>query len=107
MFAGLEMVKYQDCYVKAEMYYWQNMSRNSSAEVDYLRVKDGKILPVEVKASTQGSMPSLWMFMRKRQLHNAVRTSLENFSQFDYSDPKDSSELRHVDVIPLYALSNL
>ncbi|MBO4813982.1 MAG: ATP-binding protein [Muribaculaceae bacterium] len=106
MFAGLEMVKYQDCYIKAEMYYWQNMTRNSSAEVDYLIVREGKVLPVEVKASTQGSMPSLWMFMRKRHLHKAIRTSLENFGQFDYCDHEEPTEIRHVDVVPLYALSN-
>lgn len=107
MFAGLEMLKYQDCFIKAEMFYWQNMTRNSSAEVDYLTTRNGKVLPVEVKASTQGSMPSLWMFMRKRRLHEAVRTSLENFGQYDYHDPELLNEQRHVEVIPLYALSNL
>ena len=66
-----------------------------------------KVLPVEVKANTQGSMQSLWIFMRKRQLHEAIRTSLENFGQFDHYDPKDNFEQRHVDIVPLYALSNL
>ncbi len=76
-------------------------------EVDYLRVRGGKVFPVEVKANTQGSMQSLWIFMRKRQLHEAIRTSLENFGQFDHYDPKDNFEQRHVDIVPLYALSNL
>lgn len=65
------------------------------------------VLPVEVKANTQGSMQSLWIFMRMRKLHEAIRTSLENFGQFDYEDPKDNFERRHVDIVPLYALSNL
>ena len=107
MFAGLEMQKYQACSKKAELHYWQNMSKNSSAEVDYITVQNGRILPVEVKASTQGSMQSLWIFMRKRRLHSAIRTSLENFGQLDYYDPEDNFEQRHVDIIPLYALSNL
>lgn len=47
------------------------------------------------------------MFMRKRHLSIAVRTSFENFGQFDYHDSEYPSEIRHVDVIPLYALSNL
>ncbi|GEM_PF-511049 len=44
-----------------------------------------------------------------RQVGNstAVRTSLENFGQFDHYDPKDHFEQRHVDIVPLYALSNL
>ena len=107
MFAGLEMQKYHDCFQKAEMHYWQNTVKGSNAEVDYLSVHNGQILPVEVKASTRGGMQSLWVFMGKRKLHNAIRTSLENFGQFDYYDPKDDNEQRHVDVIPLYALSNL
>jgi hypothetical protein len=107
MFAGLEMVKYHDCYQKAVMHYWQNMTKNSSAEIDYLITREGKVLPIEVKANTQGGMKSLWIFMRKRKLHEGIRTSLENFGQFDYYDPEDQFEQRHVNIIPLYALSNL
>ena len=107
MFAGLEMQKYYDCFQKAELYYWQNSTKNSSAEVDYLRVRNGVVLPVEVKASTQGSMQSLWIFMRKRKLHQAIRVSLENFGHFDYYDSEMNFEQRHVNVVPLYALSNL
>ena len=107
MFAGLEMIKYHDCFQKTEMHYWQNMTKNSSAEVDYLVAREGKVVPVEVKANTQGSMQSLWIFMRKRKLHEGIRTSLENFGQFDYYDPEDQFERRHIIVVPLYALSNL
>lgn len=107
MFAGLEMLKYHDCFQKPEMHYWQNMTKNSSAEVDYLVAREGKVVPVEVKANTQGSMQSLWIFMRKRKLHDGIRTSLENFGQFDYYDPEDQFEKRHINVLPLYALSNL
>ena len=64
--------------------------------MDYLRVRNGIILPVEVKANTQGSMQSLWIFMRKRKLHEAIRTSLENFGQFDHYDPEDELEQRHI-----------
>lgn len=107
MFAGLEMIKYRDCLQKPEMHYWENTAKGSNAEVDYLRVRNGQVLPVEVKANTQGSMQCLWVFMRMRKLHDAIRTSLENFGQFNYDDPKDNFERRHVDIIPLYALSNL
>jgi predicted AAA+ superfamily ATPase len=107
MFAGLEMQKYRDCFQKAEMHYWHNTNKGSNAEVDYLKAQNGKVLPIEVKANTQGGMQSLWIFMRKRHLQNAVRTSLENFGQFDYFDPEENFEQRHVDIIPLYVLSNL
>lgn len=107
MFAGLELMKYSDCLRKSELYYWQHMSKNGKAEVDYLVPMNGRVLPVEVKASTKGSMQSLYLFMRKRHLEHAVRTSLENFGRFEYDDPESENEIRHVDVIPLYALSNL
>lgn len=107
MFAGLEMQKYSDCFQKVEMHYWQNTAKGSQAEVDYLCVRGGKVLPMEVKASTQGAMQSLWVFMRKRNLHEAVRTSLESFGQLDYADPEDEFAVRHVDIVPLYALSNI
>lgn len=107
MFAGLELMKYGDCFIKARMHYWQHQSKNSNAEVDYLTAKDGRVLPIEVKASTKGSMQSLYLFMRKRQLSNAIRTSLENFSHFDYFDTEDNGASRHIEIIPLYALSNL
>ncbi len=42
--------------------------------------------------------------MREKRLHEAVRCSLENFGEFDYSDPKDNSEIRHVRIVPLYAM---
>lgn len=107
MFAGLEMQKYIDCFQKAELHYWQNVGKDSQAEVDYVTAKNGKVLPIEVKASTQGSMQSLWIFMRDHHLHDAIRTSLENFGQIYYYDAKDADAERHVDIIPLYALSNL
>ena len=89
------------------MYYWQNLSRGTNAEIDYLEAKDGVVVPIEVKATIRGSMQSLWLFMRKKSLSNAVRTSLENFGEFEYIDKESQNALRHVEVIPLYALSNL
>ena len=106
MFAGLELLKYHDCFTKPEMYYWQNASRNSQAEVDYVLARGGMVIPVEVKASVQGSMQSLWIFMRQHHLHDAIRSSLEPFGELVYYDPKDGDAERHVDIIPLYALSN-
>ncbi len=107
MFAGLEMQKYTDCFQKAEIHYWQNIGKDSQAEVDYVIAQNGKVLPIEVKANTQGSMQSLWIFLRSHNLHEAIRTSLENFGQLYYYDPKDGDAERHVDIIPLYAISNI
>ena len=49
--------------------------------------------------------------MRKKRLHAAVRTSMENFGSYDYTDPdtleNETSPVRHIEVYPLYALSKL
>lgn len=106
MFAGLEMIKYSDCFTKAESHYWERTGKKSQAEIDYVCAHNGRVLPVEVKASTQGGMQSLWIFLREHKLHNAIRTSLENFGQFYYYDKEDEGAERHVEIIPLYAISN-
>lgn len=107
MFTGLEMLKYHDDFTKANLYYWQSQQKNSQAEVDYVFPRCGHITPIEVKASAQGAMQSLWVFLRSHNLSKAIRTSLENFGQFYYYDPKDNNAERCVEIIPLYALSNL
>lgn len=45
--------------------------------------------------------------MRKKAIHHAVRTSLENFGTLEYIDKEAQNALCHIDVVPLYAMSNL
>jgi predicted AAA+ superfamily ATPase len=106
MVVGLEMVRHKNPIQKQKLFYWEKTG-NSTAEVDYLQIKDMAVLPIEVKASTQGGMKSLWTFMREKQLHQAVRCSLENFGTFDYADPQVDGEIRHVDIVPLYAMNKV
>lgn len=96
MTAGLELLKYSSPTQRHDLYYWQNLSRGAQAEVDYVIVKDMKAVPLEVKAGTIGSMKSMYRFMADKHLEYGIRTSLENFGALD-----------KVDIIPLYALSNL
>lgn len=100
MFAGLELLKAQDSFVKAELFYWQNTDKGTQSEIDYLTVIGGKIIPIEVKASTQGKMQSLHLFMQKRASAFGIRTSLENVASYVHDN-------RLIRVIPLYALSGI
>ncbi len=106
MFAGLELMKNHDCFQRVDLFYWQNMARGANAEIDYVEALQGKVVPIEVKANTRGSMQSLWLFMRKKGLTYAIRTSLENFGEFEYTDRTDGDACRHVAVVPLYALGS-
>ncbi len=105
MLAGLELLHYLTPNLRHELYYWVRQARNSTAEIDYLLSRDLKVLPFEVKAGVQGGMKSLWDFMREKKLYRAVRCSLENFGKFDYIDVKAEGAVRHVDIYPLYAMS--
>ena len=105
MLAGLEMLHYLTPNLHHDLYYWVRQAKNSTAEIDYLLPWNMKVLPFEVKAGVQGGMRSLWDFMREKKLDHAVRCSLENFGEFDYIDAEDESTVRHVDICPLYALS--
>ena len=84
--AGLEMLHYMEPNLRHELFYWVRMSKNSLAEIDYLLPSHLNILPIEVKAGNQGGMKSLWSFMREKHITEAVR---------------------HVNVFPLYAVSQI
>lgn len=107
LIAGLDLLHYKTPILRHELYYWVRQSKNSQVEVDYLTVRDMKVLLIEVKAGTQGGMKSLWMFMREKHLTEAVRCSLENFGSLEYIDKADGNTVRHVRICPLYALSQL
>ena len=106
MIAGLELLRYRTPNMRHELFYWVRKAKNAQAEVDYLVPYQSVVLPIEVKAGTQGGMKSLWLFMREKKLKNAVRASLENFGVFTYTDTEDKSE-RTVRVCPLFALSQM
>lgn len=107
MIAGLEIMKNMSGNLRHELYYWTREEKNSSSEIDYLEPYNAHVLPIEIKAETQGGMKSLWTFMREKKLDYAIRCSLENFGQFDYSDKLAREAVRHVDIVPLYAMSQL
>ena len=58
-FVGQELAASQGC----DLYYWAREARSSSAEVDYLAVRDGNIYAVEVKSGPAGKLRSLHMLL--------------------------------------------
>ncbi|MBR6066000.1 MAG: ATP-binding protein [Paludibacteraceae bacterium] len=107
MIAGLEIIKHMPNTLRHEMFYWVRMEKNSQAEVDYIEPYNGHILPIEIKAGTQGGMKSLWHFMRAKNLPYTIRCSLENFGQFDYIDKEAEGTTRHADIYPLYGIAQM
>jgi len=54
-FVGQEMMISQE----SDLYYWARQARSSTAEVDYLSVVDGLVIPIEVKSGSSGRLRSL------------------------------------------------
>ena len=94
--AGLELLKNSSCYVPQQLYYWQREQKNNQAEVDYVIQRDQKIIPIEVKSGTSGKMQSLYLFINEKKSEYGIRTSMENFAQYD-----------KIRVYPLYAIGNV
>jgi len=95
-FVGLELLKSTSCYTSANLYFWTRENPQSNAEVDYVIQQGKKIIPIEVKSGTSGKMQSLHLFLKEKQMEFGIRTSLENFAQYD-----------KIKVYPLYAIGNI
>lgn len=95
-YVGLEILKNSSPYMPEKLYFWAREKEKSHAEVDYLIQKEDKIIPIEVKSGTQGKMQSMHLFLAEKQSGYGIRTSLENFSEYD-----------KIRVYPLYAIGNV
>ena len=89
-----ELVGYSDPHRLAKLYYWHRESRSSNAEVDFVIMHDGDIMPVEVKSSKKGSMKSIQMFLDSHpNTKLCLKISEGGFARHN-----------HLIEIPLYAL---
>lgn len=61
------------CYIDPSLYCWMRTAPGSSAEIDYVLQHNNKIIPIEIKAGTTGSLKSLHYFMSHKGLDFAVR----------------------------------
>lgn len=101
---GWELVKASNFRHRYELFYWENLSNGATSEVDYVIPYNMNVLPIEVKAGTSGKMKSLRLFMQKKNIEKAVRTSLENFGLLEYSDAEAK---RFIEIIPIYAVGRV
>ncbi len=106
---GLELMKSSNPQSKYDLFYWENLERNATSEVEYVIAKSATCLPIEVKAGTSGKMKSLRLFMNKKGLTTGIRSSLENLGLLEGSDTDDSANpiRRNIGILPLYAVWNL
>ncbi len=65
-FVGQELLAEADPRSHEPLYYWARQEKSSTAEIDYLVVRDGAILPVEIKSGTSGALKSLHLYLKDR-----------------------------------------
>jgi len=78
------------------IFFWENLKRGSSAEIDFLIEKNAKIYPVEVKSGASGSLKSLNQYLDKNQnIKMGYKLSINNFEI-----------QKRIQNIPLYAIQS-
>lgn len=80
-----------------ELYYWRRNAKSSTAETDYLIVKRGQIIPVEVKSGSKGRLRSLHLLMKEYQ--NIAQAAV--FLDAPFAGENDD----RIKYLPLYAVS--
>ena len=97
------------CYVDPTLYYWQRAAKGSNAEVDYLIQHQNKVIPLEVKAGSTGSLKSLHLFMSLKKLDVAARVNsdLPSTVVVDIKDYEGKPIKYNLLSVPYYLLGQL
>ena len=86
-FIGQHLINISAERAQPTLHYWLREKKSNNAEVDYVIAARGKILPIEVKAGTSGSLKSLQQFMFSKKAKLAVRFDL---------NPASSQHVSHI-----------
>ena len=76
--------------VLTELNFWTRENKDAVAEIDFIRVFDGKIFPIEVKSGATGTLRSLHSFMNACSHHWAIRIYGGRFSVDTINIPNQS-----------------
>jgi Holliday junction resolvase-like predicted endonuclease len=74
-FVGQQLRSARTPLFDPQLFYWQRTG-GRLGEIDYLVEQGGRVVPVEVKSGTAGSMKSLHQFVADKNLDLAVRFDL-------------------------------
>jgi predicted AAA+ superfamily ATPase len=95
-------------YIEPELYYWLREEKGSS-EIDYIIQNGPRIIPVEVKAGTAGSLKSLHFFMGLKKLKIAYRinSDLPSYVDVPIKDPTGNDLKYTLFSIPFYLMGQM
>ena len=72
-FVGQHLLYSGPRYEMPVLHYWTREARNAAAEVDYLVAPARRVVPVEIKAGTTGSLRSVHQFLKEKRRDFALR----------------------------------
>ena len=101
---GQELLAFQ-FQALSELSFWVRDKTTSNAEVDYLFLFDGKLIPIEVKSGAEGSLKSLQLYMDLAPHTMAVRFYSGPLAVNKLSTPSGKSF--HLLNLPYYLVSML
>ena len=101
---GQELLAFQ-FQALSELSFWVRDKTTSNAEVDYLFLFDGKLIPIEVKSGADGSLKSLHLYMDLAPHTMAVRFYSGPLAVNKLSTPSGKSF--HLLNLPYYLVSML
>lgn len=96
-------------YQEPVLYYWLNIEKNGSAEIDYVIQHGSKVIPIEVKAGSTGTLKSLHRFMCLKKLSLAVRinSAMPQLTEMRVKDTLGHNVHYHLLSIPFYLIGEL
>jgi len=83
---GQHLLYARPSWEEPELFYWAREKPTSAAEVDYVIVRGGRIVPVEVKAGKTGRLRSLWQFVAEKEARLALRFNTDKPSLLETTD---------------------
>jgi predicted AAA+ superfamily ATPase len=98
------------CNVEPALYYWVRHEPGSDAEIDYIIQHSTRVVPIEVKAGSTGSLKSLHMFMKLKELKTALRiySGLPRTDDINVKDPQSGQNITYqLRSIPFYLISEI
>jgi predicted AAA+ superfamily ATPase len=98
-----------DLHHREALYFWVREEKGSSSELDVLLQMGEKLVPVEVKSGSQGSLKSLHQFLHKSKRNLGVRAynGLPELNNFTVNLPTGESLNYRLLSIPCYLIFRL
>ncbi|AOW51142.1 TPA: AAA family ATPase [Legionella pneumophila subsp. pneumophila] len=96
-------------YIEPNLYCWHREEVGSSAEIDYVIQYGNKVIPIEVKAGSTGSLKSLHFFMGLKKYPFALRINSDypNITNVDVKDNLGNPVKYNLISIPFYLVRQI